>query len=257
MNHKSGFTLMEILIVIGLMAMLTGLLAGKIGIVDDVDRSTSITNLTRTIKMAYNQAVINKVTHRIVFDLIQGRYWLESGNKSTLLSTEKVDAELFGNTAEAADKDQQAELERLEELYARKDTVTDDKGNNREISYTSPLLRLKRAQLNPSFRKVKTRDIKNLKLAQDLYFADIQAEHNTEKIERPKYIDRGDELTSIAYLYFLPSGYVEHAVIHINEFVEDGEQGASYTIITDPLTAATRFYAEYKEVSLDAHKSEE
>ena len=59
----------------------------------------------------------------------------------------------------------------------------------------------------------------------------------TERIQEK--IDSGSE----AYLMFLPTGFVDYAVIHLR-----GEDDDSYTIETKPYTGGTKIYDEYVDI---------
>jgi competence protein ComGC len=72
--NDRGFTLVELAVItfiIGLMLSLVVPLLGKPG---DADLRTSGRRLAGTIKYLYNQAVLDKLNHRLTFDLDHGFY---------------------------------------------------------------------------------------------------------------------------------------------------------------------------------------
>lgn len=88
-NHPKGFTLLEILVVLGILAALMS--AGISYFVDPfhLQLKKEASRIAGAIKFAYNEAAIRNLTHRLVFDLTDEAYWLEEGGENFLLSPEK------------------------------------------------------------------------------------------------------------------------------------------------------------------------
>ncbi|MGI9554134.1 MAG: pilus assembly FimT family protein [Thermodesulfobacteriota bacterium] len=75
--------------------------------------------------------------------------------------------------------------------------------------------------------------LKRKRLPDGIFFEDIFTERTQQKI------DSGNE----AFILFLPNGFVDYAVIHINSSGDD-----SYTIETKPYTGGTKIYDQYYEL---------
>ena len=77
MRRESGFTLIEILVVIVLIGSFLLIAVPKFQDITDVNLKTSSRNLSGTIKYLYNEAVFKKNIYKLVFDLDNDEYWVE------------------------------------------------------------------------------------------------------------------------------------------------------------------------------------
>ncbi len=84
-----GFTLVEIIVVIALMALLTVFTLPQIASVFKVSLRAASREVASIAKEAYNAAVMTGRVHRIVYDLEKDEYWVESGPSDLLLDTEE------------------------------------------------------------------------------------------------------------------------------------------------------------------------
>lgn len=84
---NKGFTLIEVMIAIAIIAVMAGLAAQVVGgsIRDLIKQETRY--LVGTIKYAYNQAATEQIVYRLVLDFDQNSYWLESGGEDFQLDT--------------------------------------------------------------------------------------------------------------------------------------------------------------------------
>lgn len=89
-NKERGFTLIEIMVVIAIMATTMGLTIGFLGGGFDRDAKKETAHLAATIRFAYHAAISGHVPTRIVFDLNENQYWVEVGSgNETLPATSK------------------------------------------------------------------------------------------------------------------------------------------------------------------------
>jgi len=258
MNKIRAFSLIEILIVIAIIGLVMYIVAPQMGLVSLVSTQTALTNLTRTIKTAYNYSVINRTTHRIVFDLKNNIYWVEASNEKSLITKSKIEREKTESEEREWKEEIDAELETLKIDSQKTDVIFGEEGEERKITYNSPLLEAKQKEAQTAFRKIKVPNIKHMLLSDDYHFEAVQTQHHTKKITAPTEDDPPDEEYK-AYMYFLSNGYVERAVIYIaekNTEIEDPDRMV-YTIITNPLSGETEVHNEYKEISFEERKSDE
>lgn len=85
---RNGFSLLEMLVVVALIALVTLFALPSITSYFRVSLGTASRELAGTIKEAYNSAVITGRVHRIVYDLTKHQYWVESGPPTLLLDSE-------------------------------------------------------------------------------------------------------------------------------------------------------------------------
>ncbi len=84
---QAGFTLVEVLVVIVLIAGLFTILAPQVGSYKRVSLNTAARELAAVFKEAYNAAQMTGRAYRLVYDLKKDEYWVEAGPKSLLLDT--------------------------------------------------------------------------------------------------------------------------------------------------------------------------
>lgn len=94
MQKQSGFTLLEILVVIALIALASTIIVGNMG---DVIRTTSESfarQAATLIRSARDHALLSGKLVRIRFDLDEQTYWVEDGKASNLLLSEEEERAL-------------------------------------------------------------------------------------------------------------------------------------------------------------------
>lgn len=92
LKNLSGFTLVELLIVIAIIGLVGGMSLPSISGVFKISLSSSTREIASLIKEAYNTTMMTKKVHRIVFDLKTGEYWMEMGPAQYLMDTESSKA---------------------------------------------------------------------------------------------------------------------------------------------------------------------
>ena len=168
MNKNRGFTLIELLVVVLLIGAFVMIAVPKIKTGTEINIKSASRNLTATIKYLYNEAVFKKNIYRLVFNIEEDEYWIE-----TLSGGEYVQS-------------------------------------------TDPYHRRR-------------------KLPNGVHFRDIVTERS---------IGRNALDDDVEFILFLPTGFVEPAVIHLKTDEED----KNYTLETKPYTGGTRVYNKYVEL---------
>lgn len=89
-RDQLGFTLLEILVVIGLIALVMAAAIPSLGVGLKVNINTSARELATTIRSVYDEAALTGTVYRLAIDVEKGEYWAEVGTKDfLLLSAEK------------------------------------------------------------------------------------------------------------------------------------------------------------------------
>jgi prepilin-type N-terminal cleavage/methylation domain-containing protein len=84
---EQGFSLIEMLIVVALMAVIALVAAPSISSVLRISLNSATRELASVIKEAYNSAVVTGRVHRVAYDLRKQQYWVERGPATLLLDT--------------------------------------------------------------------------------------------------------------------------------------------------------------------------
>jgi prepilin-type N-terminal cleavage/methylation domain-containing protein len=89
---ESGFTLMELLVVIALIAVIATMAVPSVSNIFKISLGSTTRDLATTVRYAYNAAMMTKKMHRLVYDLENHSYWVEVGPASVLMDTEESKA---------------------------------------------------------------------------------------------------------------------------------------------------------------------
>lgn len=86
-HRESGFSLIEMMVVVGIIAVLSMFVVPTISGFFRVSLSSAARDMASVIKESFNAAVVTRKVHRIVYDLDTQEYWVESGPETSLLET--------------------------------------------------------------------------------------------------------------------------------------------------------------------------
>lgn len=247
-NRTSGFSLIEVIIVVSLMAFIYSVAIPQFSMRSGAETANKLNQLAGDIRSAFDMSVLTKKTYRIVFELTSGDYWLEEANgENVFLGSEKADRDLN----ETEEKDAAIAFDgKMEEYKALAGTAVTDPGTEKEIAPTSPILLAKNALKKPTWSPVENMEWTRRSLAPVLIIKDMQTEHHGGKQSAQ---DLGQGQDAHVMMYFFPNGYVEKTVIHIsyrkNDFDIDDSQ-EPYTIITVPIEGVAEIESGYVEVNV-------
>jgi hypothetical protein len=201
--------------------------------------------LATDIRSAFDNAVLSGRTHRIVFVMATGEYWLEVADKeNVLIGDDKLDRD---PTPEEEKTKQDEFTERMKEYQDLLGEGITDPETDKKITPTSPLIKYRDRIAPPIWEKVESLEWTKRSIGPYLLFQDIQADHHDRKQD---FSELGDK--AVAMLYFYPKGYVERAVIHVaytkGDMVID-DKVEPYTIITSPTEGTAEVNSGYEELA--------
>jgi prepilin-type N-terminal cleavage/methylation domain-containing protein len=88
LNH-SGFTLIELMVVVALIALISVMALPSISSYFQVSLNSSTREIAATVREAYNATLITGKLHRVAYDLKNGQYWVEEGPNGAVLETKE------------------------------------------------------------------------------------------------------------------------------------------------------------------------
>ena len=182
-RHERGFTLVEMLLVVGLMAILSAVIVSGTGALSGTRMRTAGALIMSSIRAAMTRANSIGRPVRLVFDIDAGRLMLEETHGRMLRVTNHEEGAKAG--AEAATEAEQQAAE-----YAR-DIV---QGPRAPAATFSPVASFADGE-DPALGR---------ELGKDIRFVQVQTEHDADA-----------RVEGRAYLYFWPGGGTERAAIQI------------------------------------------
>lgn len=206
-----GVTLIEVMIVVALVAMLSGGMFVGLGGLASARLRESSTNVVSAIRIAYNHANATSRPTRLVFDFETRTISIEESPGRMLLR----DGEISGGASAATD------LERA--IQAEAEEIVDGP-------------RAKRASFVPvgkilGFEYDDEKERGQKKLADGIFFRQIEVQHEETSV-----------LEGRAYLYFWPGGQTELASIQIQRGTGDVDDDDVISITVSPLTGKTKIH---------------
>ena len=250
-KSEAGFTLLEIIAVIGLILFVYGGVLPQLSLKTGTEMATKLGRLSSDVRNAYDLSVLSGQTYRLVIEFNTGDYWLEQADRRDVyLGDKKL-------RRDASEEEEKEEIAQFKERFAKYKELAGSGGvdpeTRAEIPATSPLLSAEDALRPVKWSKVTAAEwASSRSIGPYLLVKDMQAEHHEEK---QVLADIGDKARG--FIHFFPRGYVERAVVHIafkkGEMEVDDTKG-SYTLVTDPVAGMADVRAGSEEVDVQSDK---
>jgi prepilin-type N-terminal cleavage/methylation domain-containing protein len=211
--RQAGLTLIELVIVVSLLALIVTIVIPSVVNIIGANLRSTAGEVAGAIRFTYDLAARKNVPFRLVFDLDEQAYWVESASEKYLLDREKTEVS-EGRLDEDAQREKEQKRSRrfIDRSYIEGGEMWQPKGK-------------------PSFSAFAGRYTKKKPLPDDIVFQDVWVAHQDDRVT-----------AGLAYLYCFPTGMTERAVIHIGDDAED-----VYTLVVEALTGVVRIYPEYIE----------
>jgi general secretion pathway protein H len=204
-QRERGFSLVEVILVVGLMAILSAMVISGSGMLSGTRMRSAGALIMSSIRMAMTRANSIGRPVRIVFDLDAGRIMMEETRGRMLRVTNHEEGAKAG--AEAATEAEQQAAEYAREII---------QGPRAPAATFTPVESFGSDGEDPAVGR---------ELGKDIRFVQVQTEHDTE----PRVEGR-------AYMYFWPGGGTERAAIQITR--PGDHQGL--TVLVDALTGRAK-----------------
>ncbi len=183
-NHR-GFTLLEIIIAMGIAALIMASVMGALASTDSSRMGAFSNEFIRTIRYAYNQAALTNTYYRIQMDLTEQSYVLEYSDTPFYIVREDDEIELIRKTNEEK--------------------------NNSGVDADEAAATAGAAAGTGEFSETEDEFLELKPIPSGIRIAGMQTQHQKQEQEEGK-----------AFLYFFPRGRTEFAVIHLSD--DEGEE---------------------------------
>ena len=186
---QRGLTLIEVVIGLAIAALLAALSMMGIGAITDAElRSTSI-QLSGAMKLAYDRAIMQKRTQRLVIDLDKSLWWIEYSSSPFALSRERQTGDK--GTASGAGEEPKEERSRFDEEKTEVEALLE--GGTASFAADTDI------------------DAgKPVPIPGDIVVRRVWASHQEEAVT-----------SGTAYVYFFKTGLAEAALIELGDGSED------------------------------------
>src|SRR4051812_11902156 len=89
MKKSDGFTLIEMLVVVGIIALMAGGMMPSVSSYFQVSLNAATPDLATTVKQAYNSSVISGKVYRLTYNIKDNTFWVEYGPPNLVLDTKE------------------------------------------------------------------------------------------------------------------------------------------------------------------------
>lgn len=204
-----GLTLIEISVALLLIGILMAMVIPSVSNITRVDLRTSARKIAGTIRFTYDLAARKNAPFRVVFDLDNRAWWVESASDRFLLEREKTRV-TDGALEEVQDEERSRRFVKRSDIEGGQ--MWQPKKKASFANFAGPLTQ-------------------KISLPDTIAFQDVWVAHQSERVTG-----------GLAYLYCFPTGMAERAVIHLVD-----EDDNAYTLWVYPLTGRVKILPQYVE----------
>jgi prepilin-type N-terminal cleavage/methylation domain-containing protein len=222
-NRKKAFSLLELLIVLGLIGGLASLVLGRANLTSSSRIGQALTEVTGLIKGSFDEAVITGRMIRLNLDLSTSQYWVEFAPDS------------FHQRIKFVDETDRRMLPSYEQLQTEYERSRRRMTTREEQYYTVRSFLIQQRHVFQTIAWQKGEDptiFGKKKLPGDLVFSRFQTETMSEAVIRDN-----NALEQIVSTYFFPSSECIPTAIYL---VEATDQPDQFTLISDPYTGKVK-----------------
>jgi general secretion pathway protein H len=222
-GRDAGFTLLEILIVIAIFALVAGLGTKGLRSLAKSDLRASSAELSGAIRYLFDRASTTGKIHRLVLDLVDGKYWAEVSDDRFYVPREAetlADVRIREEKEAAQLEDEQKKAEAKAKLAEKTGASSAFDMSKLEVGDFKP----KRAQFS-AFKEVALKPVALKKVK--IY-----------SVYTPRLVD--PVVAGRAYLYFFPLGQTEAAIVTLSDLKDQ----SFYSLVVHPITGRVQIKSE-------------
>lgn len=241
-RRQGGFSLIEVLIVMGIIAAISAAILPNLGLTPGSQMSLALRDLTNNIRATYDSAVLSGRVHRLVIHPSTSEYWAEQAP----LGYEGRPPVAVPSDGASATFSADARARLTEELdKAASETRKAPKDDERSYTVRSFLVQQRRALAPIKWSEVDDAVLYKRSLPGDVVFNSVVTDAMKDKLEFP---NAGEK--DFAYVYFFPSGEVQQSALQLGmrkgEKEVDGE-AAKFTLYVDPLSGHSELLEGFQD----------
>ena len=240
---QRGFSLLEVLVVLGIIAALSAAILPNLGLTQNSQVSLALRDVTNTIRATYDNAILTGRTHRLVLHLEKSEYWAEAAPLGFEGRPPLAAAEGF-SASESFKEDARKRL--LEELDKATEEPRKPQDKEDKAYSQRSFLVAQRAALNPiKWFEINDSLLYKRSLPGSVVFAAGATDTMVEKMS----FDKAEE-KDFVYIYFFPQGEIQQSVIQLALQLEKKqikEDGPKFSLFLDPLTGHTQILEGFQD----------
>ncbi|MBX9704250.1 MAG: type II secretion system GspH family protein [Silvanigrellaceae bacterium] len=263
LDNHAGFSLIELIIVLGIIAVLAGIILPNLGFSSGSQMSLSIRNLTSMIRTTFDNAVFTRRTHRMVFDFKKGEYWIEQApfgyqqrptipnNKDDVKFNEMESLVAKANRMLTNIRQMPSSTEEHMKTYSIRDFVVQQKKALEQVKWN---------ELNEVllFRQKLVGDVIFVRFETDLMGQKFDAENRTNDINSIGSKEKESQL-QYGYIYFFSSGVCNQANIQLSVKNTENTSDISnfkknFTVELNSFTGRSNLYEGFHDAQFSKKK---
>jgi len=217
-ENKAGFSLFELLVVIAIIGLMMGIVITKSADWFDLNIKKATNRLSATVRYLHDKASTENLYMRLVFDFEKNSYWVEATAERFMLASKEIEEQ------DKIEAEEEAELEK--EMEAETELTEGEEGEEKK-----PMVKKFRT---PEFSSIDDFLLKSVSLGEAVLIKDVYTRHDT-----------GPVSSGQAFIYFFPNGYIEPAIINL----QDEEDEINFSIKINPIMGTTEIRQEYRELT--------
>ncbi|WP_186645942.1 prepilin-type N-terminal cleavage/methylation domain-containing protein [Fluviispira vulneris] len=258
----SGFTLIEIIIVLGIIGAIAGVILPNLTLSIDSQMSSSLRNFTAQVRSAYNSAIFSGRLHRMVIDIKKSEYWVEQaplgfeGRPPAIDNVDESDSLLKSDRRKRL-------LESLDDKAKQQMNreMTTSSSSNKKFYSIRSIPVVQREILRPIiWQEINDSIIYKQKFLGRVVVAKFTSGLISKEIkfeDVAKSVDKNK--TEFAYIYFLPNGTLTPTSLQMtSKSAEDSSlleaNGPKFTLNINTLTGQTRLLEGFQNADFTPPK---
>ncbi|APJ03274.1 prepilin-type N-terminal cleavage/methylation domain-containing protein [Silvanigrella aquatica] len=261
-TNEQGFTLIEIIIVLGLIGTLAIVILPNLTLTVDSQMSSALRNVTAQIRNAYDDAIFSGRLNRMIFDIKSGEYWVEQAPLGFEGRPPLPDTDSEIDSLAKQDKKKQL-LKSFDEKAKNSASreMTGSTSTNPKYYSSRSIPVVQRKILRPlAWREINDSVTYRQKLPGNIVFAQISSMVSLKKYDYVEVLSSQDKTKKVyAYIYFLPNGTATPASVKLGTTQSNNknaldDEGPRYTINLNTLTGESHLLEGFQDANFTIPK---